>query len=73
MNPKHNAVLMAATDWDTSGYINLDKQALRVPPTPEDQIVIRRNWDRMMRWTANMETMEQVRALNRWCGDYLHN
>ena len=45
----------------------------RVPPTLEDQIVIRRNWDRMLRWTAGMETMAAVRVLNRWCDDYLHN
>lgn len=45
----------------------------RVPPTPEDQIVIRRNWDRMLRWTTGMETMATVRVLNRWCGDYIHN
>ena len=45
----------------------------RVPPTPEDQVIIRRNWDRMLRWTAGMEAMAAVRVLNRWCADYLHN
>lgn len=44
----------------------------RVPPTPEDQVIIKRNWNRMMRWTAGMETMAAIRCLNRWCNDYMH-
>lgn len=45
----------------------------RVPTTLEDQVVIQRNWNRMLRWTAGMETMAAVRVLNRWCDDYIHN
>ena len=31
-----------------------------------------RRRDRMMRWTAGMETMDSIRVLNRWCNDYMH-
>lgn len=45
----------------------------RVPPTPEDQIILRRNFDRMLRWVTPLDARTAMRVLNRWCGDYLHN
>lgn len=45
----------------------------RVPPTPEDQAILKRNFGRILRWAQPLDVRAQMAVLRRWCGDYTHD
>lgn len=45
----------------------------RVPPTREDQVIIKRNFERMLRWAQPLDVRAQMFVLRRWCDDYTHD
>lgn len=51
-------------------FYSNDNDDDRVIPTREDQLIFKRNLDRLLAWGIDLGPIELVHAVHNWCGDY---